>query len=142
MTIKELETQFQQLSANLAEQSTIMKQVVENQQRSTKRMEDLESKFTLLMDQISQNRDSPAAVTVNTIASGSEIQSNTGKGILPTPKTTDKGGYSPTSTKGSYSSKGAKMPKVEISDFNGENPRNFIRKCEKYFRFYSIAEEE
>ena len=33
-----------------------------------------------------------------------------------------------------------RFPKLEIPDFEGKNPRSWVRKCEKYFRIFDIQE--
>ena len=42
--------------------------------------------------------------------------------------------------KGNFS--GIKMPKVELSKFNGDDPRSWIKKCQRFFMYNPISEDQ
>nr|CAD1833683.1 unnamed protein product [Ananas comosus var. bracteatus] len=64
------------------------------------------------------------------------------RGILPTPSipiTRDDYSAFQFSDKGHYS---IHTPRLDFPNFNGDNPRNWVRRCEKYFEIHGIKEPQ
>ncbi|EEF51214.1 conserved hypothetical protein [Ricinus communis] len=81
---------------------------------------------------------------------------NDSRGILPSPSIINRNingqtrpqigqsaaEFGQTNWNSSFGSMGGRIPKVELSHFEGNNPRLWIKKCEKYFQLYSIPNEQ
>ncbi|XP_020104448.1 uncharacterized protein LOC109721311 [Ananas comosus] len=94
---------------------------------TTKKLEQF-MEFIMNQQQLSPSKDTAGSITQE-------------RGILPTPMTSIKEDSNSCQWP-ARASHHLPLPRLEFPHFNGDNPQNWVRRCEKYFEIYGIKEHQ
>nr|CAD1820206.1 unnamed protein product [Ananas comosus var. bracteatus] len=94
---------------------------------TTKKLEQL-MEVILNHQQLSSSKDTVGSITQE-------------RGILPTPNNSIREDNSSYQLHNRHSPQ-LPLPRLEFPHFNGDNPKNWVRRCEKYFEIFGIKEQQ